>query len=182
LPGEAVHGFIHQHFEIRPDHLVPISLRRLVVTAGFPHTGESGGRSTGFDAAVRPIITPSQPVSATMAMASSGVRMSPLPTTGIFTASFYRGNPFPACIAAVSLFRACGACSATPFRPQSAAILARGTQTMFFVVPAKTEFHGKRNLHGGTHSFKDRAYHRQVFEQAGTAVALDHAAWPDSPD
>ena len=42
----------------------------------------------GLDGAMRPIITASQPVWVTMAQASSGERMSPLPITGIFTASF----------------------------------------------------------------------------------------------
>jgi hypothetical protein len=38
--------------------------------------------------AARPTMTPSHPVSATMRTASSGVTMSPLPITGIFTAAF----------------------------------------------------------------------------------------------
>ena len=42
----------------------------------------------GFDGAMRPIMTASQPVCVTMAQASSGLRMSPLPITGILTASF----------------------------------------------------------------------------------------------
>ena len=37
---------------------------------------------------MRPIMTASQPVCAIMAQASSGVRMSPLPMTGILTACF----------------------------------------------------------------------------------------------
>ena len=41
----------------------------------------------GLLGAMRPIMTASQPVCVTMAQASSGVRMSPLPITGIFTAS-----------------------------------------------------------------------------------------------
>ena len=42
----------------------------------------------GLDDAARPIMTASQSVSATMRTASSGVMMSPLPMTGILTASF----------------------------------------------------------------------------------------------
>ena len=44
--------------------------------------------SQGSPSAARAIITPSQPVSRIMVRASSAVWMSPLPSTGIFTASF----------------------------------------------------------------------------------------------
>ena len=87
--------------------------------------------------------------------ASSGVReSSPLPITGIFTASFHRGNPLPTSIAAVTLFACANACSDKAFNPQSSAILASGTQTILSSSQPIAEFHGERNLLFGAHSFK----------------------------
>ena len=44
----------------------------------------------GFPSAARPTITASQPVCSSMWAASAGVHTSPLPTTGMCTASFTR--------------------------------------------------------------------------------------------
>ena len=93
----------------------------------------------GFAGATRPIITASHPVFSTIAAASSGVRTSPFPITGIDTASF---------TAAIHSHRACPvypssrvrACSATAFNPQSSAIRANSTQTIF------ASFHPIRNF------------------------------------
>jgi len=87
LPGASGNLFCYQHPECKCDHFIAIRFRRLIVAAGAVYCA-IWRKIHGLEAAVRPIITASQPVCVTMAQASSGVRMSPLPMTGILTACF----------------------------------------------------------------------------------------------
>ena len=77
---------VDQHGVIRPHHLVAVALGGLVI-APVARYCAIWRKIQGFEEAARPIITASQPVRFTMRTASSGVTISPLPITGIFTAA-----------------------------------------------------------------------------------------------
>ena len=94
---------LQQHGVIGPHHLVAVALGRLVVACRSPGTAAIWRKIHGFDEAARPIITASQPVSRTMRTASSGVRMSPLPITGILHRGLHFGDAGPVGLAAVAL-------------------------------------------------------------------------------
>ena len=82
----------------------------------------------GFEEAARPIITASQPVCCTIRTASSGVMMSPLPITGIFTAAFTSAMRVQSAWPLYPCSRVRG-CRATACSPQSSASRAICTAT-----------------------------------------------------
>src|SRR5262249_53116582 len=84
------------------------------------------------------------------------------------------GNPFPARIPTITLLA-------------RARVHGDGIQTTVFgharevhadnvvVVPAEAKLYGERNLHGCADGFKDAANDRQIFQQAGAAIAFDYS-------
>ena len=95
-----------------------------------PCTAQFAGRSTGWLARHGTIITASQPVMATMAAASSGVRTSPFADDGKTHRILDRSDVLPACGCRCIPARGCVRVGRPAFRPQSSAIFASGTHTM----------------------------------------------------
>ena len=103
---------------------------------------------------VRPIMTASQPVCATMAAASSGERTSPLPITGIFTASFSAAIHSQLRLSAVTLLAGASVqrdCSESTFLRH----LGELDVDDFLVAPSGAELHRERNLHRSAYRLED---------------------------
>src|SRR5580693_2397005 len=116
-------------------------------------------------------MTASQPVCVTMAQASSGVRMSPLPITGIFTASLIaaihsqRAFPLYPC----SRVRACNATAASP---HDSAMRASSTQTISSSLHPARNFTVNGTFTAGLTASKMRRNRMFVFIKMEVALGL----------
>src|SRR3954470_24765013 len=84
---------------------------------------------------------------------------------------FNRGNPLPACVAAVALLASAG----MERNCAQAAVFGNFRQLdadNLFVIPAGAELDGKWNFYRRTHRFENSSNTRQVAQQAGSAITF----------
>src|SRR5262249_22270988 len=169
----SVHLLVDQHFEIGADHAIAIEFRRVVIASGFrvladlaEDPGIGGSGATDHHSVAAGFSDHSDCVFRRANVAVADDRE--------IHGGLDRGNPFPARGAAITLL--------TRARVHGdgiqAAILGHAGELdadNVVVVPAQAKLYGERNFYGCAHGFKDTADDGQIFQQAGAAIAFDHA-------
>ena len=177
--------FFDQHAEVCPDHLVTISLCRLVV--------ERRKRLK-----TRPCVIAEESAILLDLAKDPGIRRGSAPDhdcvasshcnhrAGVFRRAyiavaddrylhriFYRSNPLPSRIAAIALLpRSCVQCD----RAQAAGFsdFRQFHAHDLFVIPAGAKLHGEGDFYCSPNRFEDPADVRQIAQQPRSTVALNH--------